>query len=77
MTSIPEKSTAEGYFTEAIGIEIKLNDPYSEKLYSAQLSNGDIATINDYIANYFLSGEPQAMINELQNLCVDTYQQIS
>lgn len=77
MVSIPAMQSDGGFFAEAGNLKIKLNDPFSEKIYNSKISNGDIETINEYIANYFLENEDQEMIKELQNVCVDYYQQTS
>lgn len=77
MVSIPAMQSEEGFFAEAGNLKIKLNDPFSEKIYNSKISNGDIETINEYIANYFLENEDQEMIKELQNVCVEYYQQTS
>ena len=75
--SIPAMATSEGYIAEVGNLKIKLNDPFSDKIYHSKISNGDIETINEYIAKYFLENEDQEMIKELQNVCVDFYQQSS
>lgn len=73
--SIPAYQADGSYYSEPGNLKIKLNDPYSEKLYTAKLAGGDIDLIHKYIADYFLENEEELMVTDLQNLCAEFYQQ--